>query len=504
MRRVKAQLLQGTRPSKKETSIKNIKRYLNKVTIARDGLLIVRRANPLCPTQETIVVPKGVLDGLLVALHVKLEHPPANELSSVFERYFFALDTKKHISAVSDHCHTCASLKKVPHSMIPQSSSEPPAAIGIQFAADIIKRARQLILVIREVVSSYTTTSLIDSEQHNDIRSALIKNTVKLIPLDGPLAVIRVDPAPGFRALVNDPLLRKHRIQLEIGRIKNVNKNPVAERAVQEVEEMLLRLQPTNTLVNDLALAIATSTLNSKVRSNGLSSREVMFQRDQFTLMQLPITDHQIIMEKHKKAQVNNDDSARSKASGRPQLPDANVKVGSLVYLYADRDKHHARERYLVASIDGEWCLIRKFTGSQLRSFTYKVKKSEIYCVPDEIDSAKLMPQVDNEEEEPTKFSSDSKPAALEHSTTPNSGDFQEADGISIIPPEISTPLSVDRPLTDSGSTESHNDVQESDEDTLITAPSVEDTDTSHEPVTALRRSKRERREPARFRDYSQ
>ena len=40
LRRVKAQLLQGTRPSKKETTIPNVKRYLNKVTIASDHDLL--------------------------------------------------------------------------------------------------------------------------------------------------------------------------------------------------------------------------------------------------------------------------------------------------------------------------------------------------------------------------------------------------------------------------------------------------------------------------------
>ena len=52
-------------------------------------------------------------------------------------------------------------------------------------------------------------------------------------PLDGPLAVVRTDPAPCFLALENDSVLHEHRIALEIGRVKNRNKNPVAEKAVQ-------------------------------------------------------------------------------------------------------------------------------------------------------------------------------------------------------------------------------------------------------------------------------
>ena len=54
--------------------------------------------------------------------------------------------------------------------------------------------------------------------------------------MDGPPAVIRTDPAPGFKALVDDKFLQKHRITLELGCAKNPNKNPVAEKAILELE----------------------------------------------------------------------------------------------------------------------------------------------------------------------------------------------------------------------------------------------------------------------------
>ena len=44
---------------------------------------------------------------------------------------------------------------------------------------------------------------------------------------------VRVDPAPGFCALANDPILLSHGITLEIGQVKNPNKNPVVERAIE-------------------------------------------------------------------------------------------------------------------------------------------------------------------------------------------------------------------------------------------------------------------------------
>ena len=49
IRRAVSHLRQGTRPSKKETSINDVKRYLNVASVARDGLLIVPFDEPLVP-----------------------------------------------------------------------------------------------------------------------------------------------------------------------------------------------------------------------------------------------------------------------------------------------------------------------------------------------------------------------------------------------------------------------------------------------------------------------
>ena len=85
--------------------------------------------------------------------------------------------------------------------------------------------------------------------------------------------MIRTDPARGFKALLNDPLLKKHRVTIELGQPKNPNKNPVAERAVQELETE--RQEPFGDAVSPLTLAVATSALNSRVRSRGLLTRNV-------------------------------------------------------------------------------------------------------------------------------------------------------------------------------------------------------------------------------------
>ena len=381
LRRTRAHLLQGTRPSKKDNTIKAVKRYLNKVDIATDGLLIVKSNDKLAPLKETIVVPEDVLPGLLTALHLRLNHPSANELAKICKRYFWALNMDQAIASTSCSCHTCASLIKVPAALIPQSSSDPPASIGSQFAADVILRERQKIMVVREYISGYTRAGLITSEKQDDLREALIHLTMDLCCLDGPMAVVRTDPAPGFKALVDDNSLLNHRIRLEIGRTKNINKNPVGEKAVQELQAEILRITETGGPISPATLNEAVSSLNSRLRTDGLSAREIIFQRDQYTNKQIPVDDMNIILAKHKRSIENHPASARSKAGGREPRNRQPVSVGDLVYLYADRNKNAPRDRYLVASIEEEWCSIRKFVGNTLKANSYRVKTNEIYKV---------------------------------------------------------------------------------------------------------------------------
>ena len=89
-------------------------------------------------------------------------------------------------------------------------------------------------------MTSYTSSVSLEDARHQTLRDTIVK-LLEMLPMDSPPAVIRTDPAPGFRALVDDPLLKKYRITIELGQPKNPNKNPVAERAVQELKTELLR-----------------------------------------------------------------------------------------------------------------------------------------------------------------------------------------------------------------------------------------------------------------------
>ena len=193
------------------------------------------------PTRECIIVPRHVLDGLLSALHVHLSHPSSHQLKIVTRRYLFAPDMDKALDRVTTSCHYCASLRTVPTTVVKQSTDPPSETVGISFAADVTKRAQQFILVLHECVTFYTVSTLLPNERHDTLRDALISLCIKMRKLDSSLAVIRTNLAPCFMALDNDPVLHDHRIVLEIGRLKNRNENPVAERTFQELDLELLR-----------------------------------------------------------------------------------------------------------------------------------------------------------------------------------------------------------------------------------------------------------------------
>jgi hypothetical protein len=150
--------------------------------------------------------------------------------------------------------------------LIEQSTSNPPDAVGISFAADVMKRNKQLILVVRETTTSFTTSCIIENERHDTLRASLIFLCLELRPISGPCAVIGVDPSPAFSSLSNDEELRRHKITVEIGRVKNVTKNPVAEKCIAELDDELLRVSPEGGAVSPVTLAIATANLNTRIR----------------------------------------------------------------------------------------------------------------------------------------------------------------------------------------------------------------------------------------------
>ena len=388
------------------------------------------------------------------------------------------------IDCVTQACHHCAALRQTPKMCVEQSSCPPPDAVGVSFAADVIKRSRALMLVLRECVTSFTATTLLEDECHHTLCDALIRLCIQMHPLDGPTAVIRTDPAPGFKALRDDQFLKHHRITLGIGNAKNRNKNPVAEKAVQEVESELLHHDPLGSPVSHVTLAIATANLNACNCSHGLSTREMWTQRDQFN-QQIPLQDQDIILRQNEERMANHPHSEKSKAPVAKTRPADRITVGDLVYLYSNRNKTRACDRYLVVEIDSAFCNVRKFVGSQLRSTSYRVKTSECYRVPSEV--------------------ADFRPSAFKDDADSSADEAPPARPAPIPPPPPVIQSAISTPATQAvpghaDLTTSHNEPCNTKSHPDPGGSSASDSDPDAPPPS--RRSTRERHPPARYDDF--
>ena len=89
--------------------------------------------------------------------------------------------------------------------------------------------------------------------------------------------MIHTDPASGFTSLINDQLLQHHRRSIEKGRIKNINRNSVTDKAVQELENELLYQDPTG-YAGTWILTLATASQNSHIRSWDMVPAESVYQ----------------------------------------------------------------------------------------------------------------------------------------------------------------------------------------------------------------------------------
>ena len=109
-------------------------------------------------------------------------------------------------------------------------------------------------------------------------------------------------------------------------------------------------------------LAVCVAQLNSRIRNQGVSPRELWMQRDQFTHEHLPLNDQQYIATQNDIRNASNTYTNNNNTL----CPDLKINLGDLVYLYSDKNKYHTRPRYLVTAVAGKWCYFKKFQGNQL------------------------------------------------------------------------------------------------------------------------------------------
>ena len=386
-------LVSAQRPQVKNTKVNSIKRYLQEnITISKDGCLVISKIDKKFNKRELVVIPENMALGLLYSLHWKLNHPSPYQLAKVVETKFFMLDREKKIKKIWEDCTLCQSIVKLPTKITEFQPNEIPSHPGEAFTLDIMKLHKKNIIVATENFSGFLSTQIIPSEKRDDIIEGIISTVTPFMDSD---VSIRVDQAPSLKSLIKKPAdLSELGITLQPGETKNKNALALVDRKMQELQKEIKLCAPSHNVINAKILAKATLVVNSRVRGSGLSSKEILFSRDQFTHENIQLDDKEIAKETMEKRKINNEHSARSKAKIKTVEDSANAKEGNIVFLKNEGDKTKKRDLYLVTEVFPSNntavlcklanCLSDHQTSFQPHNFSYVVKQTDIYLAPNQ------------------------------------------------------------------------------------------------------------------------
>ena len=386
LRKLKFHMEGGTIPKRRVRGQTELKRLYdlftkNKISISREGVLVHQEVDYLGNSTETVLVPSQIMKGLVLALHNKFNCPTRLELGKIMKRYWFGLGMVKVIEEVWSSCTRCQAAKQVPKEIFGQSTVQTDT-FGKNWSADVIRGDSQFIFIAREKLSSFTVAQIIQSENQNQLRAAIISTTAELISQDG--LVVQVDNCPAFQALQGDAELARHGISLDLGREKNKNSNPIAEKCVREFREEKKRIKPYGGSVSPEELSVIIASMNRRIRNRDVSAREILTGRDQITNKSLNLTDEEMSRKQLEIRNYNHPISARSKANTDKLAENSQVWPGALVFIKQERSKLRIRETYIVVKLlDDQYCLIKKLEN-QCRNKNYKVKLNEIELLPNQ------------------------------------------------------------------------------------------------------------------------
>ena len=106
-----------------------------------------------------------------------MNHPSKTQFKKVWHRYLFALDTDKLIDECTQFRYSCNSLKQIPQKLFEKSTCKILKILGEQFFVDILRRAGQSTSVVRGVLFSFITATIIENEKAETLRESLITFT---------------------------------------------------------------------------------------------------------------------------------------------------------------------------------------------------------------------------------------------------------------------------------------------------------------------------------------
>ena len=371
----------GQLVSKKSGKVNtDARRIISQAKIAKDNLLIVPKSiNMSTEKMERIVVPSAYNQALITQMHYKNDHPTKSQLKCMFDKYFFGLGINATLDRLYEECSLCNSMKKLPKQELfttTTNASQP----GTHFVADVMRRARQKVLVIRDQFSSYTLANFIENETTENLESALIKLLTPIRTKD--LVIVRTDKATGFQKLAANKSLEDINVKIELAEDFNKNGTAVIDKGIQELEREITILHPKETPIDDKTLSKAILNLNDRLRRHGnLSARNILFARDEKVNINLHLDDKKIASE-----QLNTRQNANSRVAREHKIDD--FEVGEPVMLRDNPKKHNVRDKFIVTDVSNDHIGMQKITNhlsssnnSQLRSKQYRVPKHKLFKV---------------------------------------------------------------------------------------------------------------------------
>ena len=207
-------------------------------------------------------------------------------------------------------------------------------------------------MVSADNFSGFMSTMFLCNEKADKLLEGIIHLTTPFKISSSTLVSIQTDQAPGFKSLkIKEDELIKLGIHLELGNPKNKNALAIVDKKMQELEFEMKKLSQSESSVTLKILAKSTLIVNEKVRNQGLSSKEIMFCRDQFNHNNIPLRDEEIASDIRESRKRDNISSAKSKAQSKIPAQPANATKGNLVFLKADGDKLKPRDLYLITDI---------------------------------------------------------------------------------------------------------------------------------------------------------
>ena len=375
-------LAAGRRLGPKERKSTDIKRYLRYCVINKKGLLVAPKSYPFQATPvEAIVIPRDFAFTAAKALHVQWSHPSRSQMKKRFEKQYFILDENKILEDVFNSCdYPCQANLRLPKETMQYTNVTKATSVSQYFSADVLEDWKQKMVVVREYLTSFTDTMFIKDQSKETLRTAIL-TLINRLRLSHPLT-IRTDAFSSLKSLVNDQSLQKQGIQIEVGNSKNKNKNPVGEKGIRELREQLLRIQPQGGPFSEATLALATHNLNSILRHNKRSSKELFMARDQNTGDNLDLEDKKLATAQEEMRVSRHEDSARYASRGAKPVVIQEFNTGDKVYIKSDLNKSKSRDSFIVLGIedDGKTVVVQKFPGN--RKNVIKVQAQNLFLAP--------------------------------------------------------------------------------------------------------------------------